>query len=175
MMDYETILKALNEASLFELFRLNAAIRTQLDDPAKNIEIKNQLRVGQQLSYFDSEINRLIPATVIEINRTRAVMKDVEGGKSWSIPFYQINIDKQNVDIKPSVVLDRNTLKVGDHVCFMDKSGHEIYGQVTKLNPKTAGILARNVQWRVSYSLLKPVVDGELGEQVLQGSLEFNR
>lgn len=64
-MDYTTILTELNNNSLFELYRLNVAIRQQLNDPARLRLIKNHLKAGQLISYFDEAENRLIEATIV--------------------------------------------------------------------------------------------------------------
>lgn len=57
--------------------------------------------------------------------------------------------------------LDRNSLKVGDHVGWNSKLGHDLYGVIKKLNPKKALIqLGSGELWTVSYSLLFLVIDG---------------
>jgi hypothetical protein len=43
-MNYNAVLEALNQASLFELYRLNAAIRNQLDDPGRIRAVKQAAR-----------------------------------------------------------------------------------------------------------------------------------
>lgn len=84
-----------------------------------------------------------------------------------------MNTDHSNIDIQvePKKKTTRNNLKVGDKVCFTDKNGSEVFGEVTKLNPKTSGVLVGSVNWRVVYSLLSLVIDGELssGNNVLEG------
>ncbi|MCK5664538.1 MAG: hypothetical protein KAI17_13695, partial [Thiotrichaceae bacterium] len=92
-MEFNKILDELNQASLFELYRLNQAIWTQLEDPGRNKLAKRQLRAGQEISYFDSDENRLIEAVIINVKRTRALVRNKHDGKGWNIPFYQINID----------------------------------------------------------------------------------
>ncbi len=53
-------------------------------------------------------------------------------------------------------------LKVGDHVGFKNKEGQDLYGKVIRLNPKTATIeVGPKHEWRVAYSYLFPVLDGE--------------
>lgn len=171
-MDYTAILTALNNASLFELYRLSVAIRQQLDDPARLCLIKNCLKSGMLVSYFNAAENRLIEATIIELKRTKVLVAHKHGGELWNIPYYNINIDNTNIDIQsPSTQKTyRNTIKVGDNVCFTDKNGNEIFGEVIKLNPKTASLLVGETKWRVTYSLLSPIIDGELGsdQQILQ-------
>ena len=71
-MNYNAVLEALNQASLFELHRLNAAIRNQLDDPARIQAAKQALRVGQILSWFDAQENRLVDARLLKRRPPRA-------------------------------------------------------------------------------------------------------
>lgn len=163
-MNYNAVLEALNRASLFELHRLNVAIRNQLDEPARIQAVKRALRVGQTLSWFDGQENRLVDARLLKMNRTRALVENLSDGKRWTIPFYLINLQGQDVEIAAQKrrTLDRNSLKVGDRVAFKDRRGQERFGQVLKLNSKTAAVQVGGTRWRVGYSLLAPVIDGDL-------------
>lgn len=164
-MDYTAILTELDNASLFELYRLNVAIRQQLGDPARLFSIKNQLKVGEQINYFYGAENRLIEATVVELKRTKLLVENRHDGEFWNIPYYYVNMDNSDTDIQATSrkKANRNSIKVGDCVCFKDKKGNELFGEVVKLNVKTAGVLVGKIQWRVGYSLLSPILDGELG------------
>lgn len=128
-MNYSQILEALNKASLFELYRLQQAIRRSLEDPARIRQIKNSLRVGQDIEYFEAEDNRLIEASIVELKRTKVLVKNRHDGALWNIPFYFINLDRADVAISnPAGKLDRNTLKIGDKVAFKDRKGNEQFG-----------------------------------------------
>ena len=168
-MDYTQILDALSKASLFELYRLNVAIGNLLDDPARILAVKRTLQVGQVVSWLNSEENRLVEARLLQINRSRALIQDIASGKRWTIPFHLINVDQHEIEIAAGQrgKLDRNRLKVGDRVAFRDKAGHERFGEVIKLNTKTASVQVGPSRWRVHYSLLQPVIDGELGAEGL--------
>jgi hypothetical protein len=173
-MNYSQILEALNNASLFELYRLEQAIRRSLDDPARIRQVKDSLRVGQDIEYFEAEENRLIEATVVELKRTRVLVKNRHDGKLWNIPFYFINLDRADVAISNRTgKLDRNSLKIGDKVAFKDRKGNELFGEVIKLNPKTAGVLVGTTRWKVGYGLLSSIIEGELGREpnVIEGHL----
>jgi hypothetical protein len=168
-MDYSKIMGELKDAPLFSLFRLNSAIWRELENPTRIKAIKKSLKVDQQISYFDADENRLVDATIIKLKRTKALVKNSHDGRHWNIPFYHINIDELDTNIyadsKQSV--DRNTLRVGDKVCFQDKDGNDLFGEITKLNPKTAKILVGDIKWRVAYTYLSPVIDGSLGSGLL--------
>ena len=167
-MDYSTILNELNNASLFELYRLNVAINQQLEDPSRLRLIKGVLKTGELIRYFDDTENRLIVATILELKRSKVLVENTIDGKLWNIPYYYINIDGIDTNIQASSkqTINRNNLKVGDKVCFKDKKGNELFGEVIKLNPKTAGVLVGQVKWKVTYRLLIPIIDGELGVDI---------
>lgn len=164
MADINSIFKQLESLSLFELNRLRSAISMTLEDPARNEAIKCHLKVGMKITYFLSERNDLIEATVVDIRKTRASVVNTTDGTKWNIKFYVINLQGIDVSIVPknsSGGLDRNSLKVGDHVGWHSKLGYELYGVVEKLNPKNALIrLGNSEQWTVSYSLLFLIMDG---------------
>lgn len=166
-MDYTAILTELNNASLFELYRLNVAIRKQLEDSARLSLIKNNLIKGQLISYFDETENRLVEATIVELKRTKVLVENKHDGVLWNIPYYSLNLDNSDTDIQATSQqkITRNNLKVGDNVCFKDRKGNELFGEVIKLNPKTAGILVGQTQWRVAYSLLSPIISVEVGDR----------
>jgi len=165
-MNYAKILEELNNASLFELYRLEQAIRRSLEDPVRIRKIKDALKVGQDIEYFDAEENRLVEASIIELKRTRVLVRNRHDGAFWNIPFYHINLDHGDVSISASTGrLDRNSLKVGDKVSFKDRKGNELFGEVIKLNQKTAGVLVGTTQWKVSYRLLSSIIEGELGRE----------
>ena len=173
-MNYSQILNELNSASLFELFRIEQAIRRNLENPLKIQSIKDSLKVGQDIEYFVAEENRLVEARIIELKRTRALVENRHDGKLWNIPFYHINLDRADIAIRSSTgKLDRNSLKVGDKVAFKDRKGNERFGEVIKLNQKTAGVLVGTTRWKVGYRLLSSIIEGELGSErsLIEGQL----
>ena len=173
-MNYSEILDELDNASLFELFRLEQAIRHSLEDPARISNIKASLKVGQIIEYFHADENRLLEASIVELKRTRALVENRHDGKLWNIPFYHINLDHADIAISRSTgKLDRNSLKVGDKVVFKDRKGNERFGEVIKLNQKTAGVLVGTARWKVGYGLLSLILEGELGSEtyLIEGQL----
>ncbi len=66
----------------------------------------------------DAQAFYLVEAHLLKVNRTRALVQNSLDGKRWTIPFYLINLDGQDVAIaaRQRRGLDRNSLKVGDRV-----------------------------------------------------------
>ncbi|MBA3570192.1 MAG: hypothetical protein H0W28_12860, partial [Pyrinomonadaceae bacterium] len=163
-MNYTFIIDELRAASLFDLFRLRAALTLQLEDPARIEQVRRSLRPGMKISYFDEAQNRLIEATVRELHRTRLLVENQQDKKLWSIPFGAVNLDGVETEIRgvsaEQQALSRSRLKVGDAVGFRDRQNRDKYGHVVTLNQKTATILTSDQQrWRVTYHFLFPVID----------------
>lgn len=163
-MDYTAVIDELRSASLFDLYRLRAALTLQLEDPERIEQVRAGLRPGMQVTYFDEVQNRLIEARVRELHRTRLLVENEQDGKLWSIPFGAVNIEGVETDIRGFAAgqhgLDRSRLKVGDAVGFRDRQNRDRYGRVLALNQKTATILTSDQQrWRVAYQFLFPVID----------------
>ena len=163
-MDYSKIIKELKQASSFDLYRLRVAINQQLENPQRVKEIRSRLRPDQHITYFNATENRLVKAKVLKLKRTRLLVENEHDQQRWNIPFYFVNLDSVDTDIISSskMGLDREQLKVGDKVGFRDKQNNDVYGEVLKLNPKTATILTDDkMQWRVGYGWLYLVVESE--------------
>ena len=159
---------------MFDLYRLKAGINKMLDQPDRITAIKRQLHIGQEISYFNERENRLVTATVEEIQRTRLSVKNKDDGKYWTTPFCAVNLDNVNTDIHSQQgQVDPNQFKVGDTVGFYDRQQQERYGQVVRLNQKTVTLHTKTgAKWRVAYSLLFKVMDGEGGQVDEPGLIE---
>jgi hypothetical protein len=162
-MDYTFIISELRAATLFDLFRLRAALSQQLEDPHRIEQVRSRLRPRMPISYFDEARNRLIKATVIELHRTRLLVENRHDKERWSIPFGAVNLDRVETDIRAGTeqrAIDRSQLKVGDAIGFRDRQNQDKYGRVVGLNQKTATILTSDQQkWRVAYQFLFPVIE----------------
>ncbi len=173
-MDYSQLLHELQQASLFDLYRLQSGINKMLDQPDKIAAIKRSLRLGQEIRYFEQSENRLIQATVKELNRTRVLVRNSEDSKLWSIRYYTININNVNTDIHSRQgKITKNHLKIGDTVGYYDRLNREQYGEIIRLNQKTVTMnLKTGEQWRVPYRLLFQVMDGESAQVPEAGLIE---
>jgi len=163
------LVKQFAELTLFELWRLQCAISQLLEDPNKISLIKKSLRPGMQISYFEGSENRGILATVLEIKKSRVLVSNNEDGKRWNLPFYMLNLKHIDTNITTAPILGKFkkiNFKVGDHVSWTSNvTNTEMFGKIIKLNPKYARIiLSDGRQWRATYELLVPVLDGNVNE-----------
>lgn len=161
-MDYNLIVSELQKASTFDLYRLHAAIAKLLDDPDRLMAIKRELRPGMEITYFHQEENRLIPARLLEVRKSRAVVQDLQSERRWTIPLFMINLQGADTDLAPRRdSVDRLSLRIGDTVGFIGRDNVELFGTVVKLNPKRAKIQTAKGIWAVPYAMLFTVIEGE--------------
>lgn len=161
-MDNLSMSELLGKATLFDLYRFKVMLSRMLEDPKRLHEIRMKLKPNQEITYFDNLTNKEISASIVKIGRTNVLVRNHHDGKGWQLPFYMINDSGMPENILPPTgKVDRLTLKVGEHVGFVNKEGESMYGIVTKLNQKTATIIVSgDCKWRVSYSCLFYVIDG---------------
>jgi hypothetical protein len=161
-MNYSEILQKLEQATLFDIYRLRSAMDVLLEQPEKLLAIKRQLHVGMSISYLDKQSNKLVAAVIAEIRRNSVGVRHQTDGQQWIIPLYLINLN--NVDTRihrqDRAILDRNQLQVGESIGFLGHNDKETYGVITQLNPKTVSIITRDgKRWRVAYSYLFKILD----------------
>jgi hypothetical protein len=168
-MDYSKFMNELNDASLFDLYRLRVAISKELENAKRINEVKKRIQKGDVISYFEENENRLIQAEVIELRRTRVLVKNKHDMKQWIVPFYMINIEELSTDIRYSTKtmgMNKNEIRKGDLVGFRNKNNKNVSGKVIRLNPKTVTVFVEpNQEWRVPYSMLCPIIDGEIAPE----------
>ena len=161
-MDSHQIIDSLSTKSLYELFRIRNVIDKLLEDPAALRHCRSNLKIGQALSYFDPDSNQEMTAVVSKIYRTQVLVKNTIDSKYWTIPLYMINSEGLPMPLPNRSGIDRFNLKVGESVGFLNRAQEACYGQVEKLNIKTASVKLSSGQiWRVSYSLLFYVTDAQ--------------
>jgi len=154
--DYSEIIKEIDQASGFDLYRLRAAIDRMLDDPKRIRAVKRHIHPGEEVEYFEPLENRIIKARLLKFQRTRVIVETLQDQKQWSIPYYALNIHRTDAKIeeKTREGLGRNEVSVGDCVGSTDRDGYERSGKVIRLNQKTVTLECEKGMWRVAYELL---------------------
>jgi hypothetical protein len=165
--NFSETIKALNNASAFDLYRMRAAIDRVLDEPRWMQSVQARLKVGQDVQYFDPQANALKRGTVLEMRRKKAVVLDKMDAKRWLISYAAINLDGTDVQIRENKAqgLGRNEVAIGDVVGFVDRDHHQRTGKIIRLNDKTVSLQCDAAQWRVAYAFLHRVVDADSTEQ----------
>lgn len=171
-MNYTEVLETLKSATLFDLYRLHVAIGNELNNPTRIAQVKQSLRLGEPVQYFDAEKNRAMTATVLKLKPKSAVIYNQENNRRYQIPYSMLNTNQMDTDIHRSkqTPLTMNHLQVGDLVGF-NKDGMEIIGMIKRLNQKTVTLHTKEgYRWRVAYNYLFRVTNTTIG----QGEIVFN-
>ena len=71
-----------------------------LADPKWIIAISSQLRIGQEIEYFDARANRLRPAQVREFRSKEVLVRETDTGEHWLIAYTAVNLDGVDVSIR---------------------------------------------------------------------------
>lgn len=174
-MNFSDVLKVLNEASAFELFRMRAAISVVLDEPARLQAIQASLQVGQLIEYFDARANAQRFGTILELRRKTALIIDRDDSKRWLIEYPSINLGGTDVHIRQPAQrgLNRNEIAVGEIVGYLDRGGRERSGKVLRLNDKTASLAVGDHQWRVAYCFLHRVMEADIVEAASKAEIGY--
>lgn len=160
-MNFSDVIKTLNQASAFELYRMRAAIDRVLDEPRWMQAIQSRLKVGQAVQYFDAQANALKRGQVLEMRRKQVIVLDLDDARRWIMSYAAINLDGLDVQIREQKPqgLGRNELAIGEVVGFIDRDQQQRTGRIIRLNDKTVTLQCQKGQWRVAYSFLHRVLD----------------
>jgi len=163
-MDYSQILKDLDDATSFDLYRLTSALQDEMESVERIKKVRSGLRIGQDITWFDNNTHQLVEAKILKFNKTRCLVRNVIDGLKWNITYAYINTEDKAVEINMNQKygVKKSELRVGDTISYVSRDNLQIFGTVVKLNPKTAGVKTMTGEsWRVSYGLIKKVVDIE--------------
>ena len=160
-MNFSEVIQTLNQASAFDLFRLQAAIDRALSEPHWLQAVQSRLKVGQAVQFFDLRANKLKRGQVLEMRRKELVVLDLGAPMRWTLSYAAINLDGADVQIREQKPqgLGRNEVALGDVVGFVGRDQQQCTGKIIRLNDKTVTLQCGPTQWRVGYSFLHRVVD----------------
>jgi len=80
-MDYSQILKDLEGASTFDLYRLISAMQDEMESAERIQKVRSGLRVGQVITWFDSNTHKLVRSEILKLNKLRCLVKNLEDGE----------------------------------------------------------------------------------------------
>lgn len=161
--DQNALLSGLEKLSPIQLYRLSTAINGLLSDPALSKKVRDSICSGQEVTYFSAKENRYKRGVVQELGRNHALVRCENESLGWRVPFYALCLEEPPIETTGHHKVSKSTLKVGESVGFFTRDKRELYGTVIKLNPTTARVLLPTGQrWRVAYSLLFYVLEGEV-------------
>jgi hypothetical protein len=165
VVQYDQLVAFLNHASLFEIYRVAHAIRNELDNPKRIAAVKDKLKEGAYVEYFEAKTQILIRARIVKKNQKNVLVQNACDMKQWQIPYHLLQLDSREFDFRnpEKKGLHKNELSVGQWVGFTNsRNGETVVGRIQSLNQKTVSLVtAQGGRWRVSYALLYTIIDGQ--------------
>lgn len=164
VVEYDQLVAFLKQASVFEIYRMSAAIQNELENPQRLLKVNHKIKEGDLVEYYDAKTNTFIKAVIIQKALKNVIVRHVDDGRRWQIPLYWLKIDSREfVFERAARGLNKNEVKVGDMVGFYhQKYEEDITGRVERLNQKTVSLITSEPKrWRVPYNLLYTVIDGQ--------------
>jgi len=167
-MDPATI-EALNRASSLELFHLSTVIERLMSDPARILQIRMRLHLGQTVRFVDwrhpGGALQLRAGRIVAMKDTQATIQDEQTRQEWKLPYAAIEIPEGSV-VSSQPETDRapprptrDDFRVGDRVSFDDRHLQTRIGTILRINQRTASVDCDEQSWRVPFGLLRHIVD----------------
>jgi hypothetical protein len=113
----------------------------------------------------DNPLGPPAQGTIVELRQTQAVVQHSATRRRWGVLYAAIIPEASSAQpyVEPTSPprTQREEFFIGDTVGFTDKHLSERVGIIVRLNAKTASIAVNDTDghWRVSYSLLRKIVD----------------
>lgn len=157
------ILDTLNHATSFDLYELSVAIDRILTDPVRILDIRRRLHVGQQVQFFCARHGASVAGRIVELRPKQVVIEEVSTHQRWLLQYAAVALDSSAHAAAPAPPsrpkIDRSSFSVGDTVGFTDKHLRQRVGTILRLNDKTVSLDCDGESWRVSWHMLRKVID----------------
>ncbi|WP_454743929.1 hypothetical protein [Cupriavidus necator] len=160
---------ALRLAPSADLYRLYLTIGRMINDPKRILEVRRHLHIGMTVGYVADDIAQPVRrGRILELRQTQAVVQDTTSGRHWILPYAAVLAEPTSAAQQPPHAsppppprAQRADFRVGDTVSFTDQHLRERIGTIVRINQKTASIECdpNEGHWRVSFALLRKVVD----------------
>jgi hypothetical protein len=127
-----------------------------MGDPKRIVAIRKDLHLGQPVRVYDSRVDTMRPARIVEMRDTQF---------EWKLPYSAIEPLTPGERAAPPPATpsapkpSRAAFAKGDKVSFTDRHLQVHIGVVTRCNPKTASVAAADMAWTVPYRMLRIVLD----------------
>lgn len=161
------LIEALNRATSLELFHLSTILERLMSDPARIIEIRRHLHLGQAVRFLDWQQAgahmSLRTGRIVAMKDTQLTVQDERTRREWKLPYAAIEIPDAGSIPAPSVPEPlpptRADFRLGDRVSFEDRHLQTRIGTIVRINQRTATLDCDGQSWRVSFALLRHLVD----------------
>ena len=159
-MDLHDLMNTLQQAPDLDLLRLRTAIDHLLQHPTRILAVRQRLQLGQEIHYWNLRDNRMQHGRITKFKSDQLLILAENPPQYWWVPYAAIQPDPGHAPLpEPPRPLGRSDFALGDTVSFEGRDLIEHLGSIVRLNQKTATVSCDGHEWRVSFALLRHVVD----------------
>jgi hypothetical protein len=159
-MDLHDLMSSLQQASDLDLLRLSTAIDHLLYSAARILAVRQRLHLGQEVTFWNVRDNRMQHGRITKFKSDQLLILTDNPPQYWSAPYAAIQLDpSQSPPTEPPRPLGRADFALGDTVSFEGRDLIQHLGNIVRMNQKTATVSCDGHEWRVSFALLRHVVD----------------
>jgi hypothetical protein len=159
-MDLNDLMNSLQRVADLDLLRLSGAIDHLLHSPSRILAVRQRLHVGQQVRFWDLHDNRLREGRITKFKPDQLMLLTENPPQYWWVSYAAIQLDPNQAPVTPPPrQLGRSDFALGDSVGFEGRDLIQRLGNIVRLNQKTATVSCDGQEWRVSYPLLRRVID----------------
>ena len=154
------LMNSLQHACDLDLLRLRTAIDHLLMNPARILAVRQRLHVGQEVHFWALRDNRLLRGRITQFKSDQLMILSESPPQYWRVSYAALQLDPSDSPVaQPPRKLGRADFALGDTVSFEGRDLVQHLGTIIRLNQKTATVSCDGQAWRVSFALLRQVVD----------------
>lgn len=155
-------------ATSAELYQISWVIEKLLADPRRMVQARSQMHLGQQVQYFNWSDGKLRAGQVVSMKDSRVTVLDTQTKRHVSLSYAGIVLEPaassdtssgSDTPTPPPEIGRREDFRVGQRASFTDADLQNRVGTVIRINQQTATVACDGRNWRVSFGLLRHVVD----------------
>lgn len=159
-MDLHELMAGLQRLPDVDLLRLHAAIDHLLFSPSRILAVRQRLHLGQSVGFWNVHDQRAERGAITRFKTDQVLVLAEQPARYYWLPYAAILFEPDAAPPEPAPrALQRSDFAVGDHVSFEGRDLIQRLGRITRLNQKTATLDCAGQSWRVSYALLRHVID----------------
>lgn len=160
VMDLHELMNSLQHASDLYLLRLRTAIDRLLQNPTRILALRQRLHVGQEVDFWNLRNNRKQHGRITQFKSDQLLILAENPHQYWWVSYAAVLLDPRQVPPPEAPrQMKRSDFAVGDTVSFEGRDLIQQLGSIVRLNQKTATVSCDGHEWRVSFPLLRHVVD----------------
>ena len=159
-MDLHDLMSELRQAPDLDLLRLRTAIDHLLQSPSRILAVRQHLHLGQEIHFWNLRDNRMQHGRITKFKSDQLLILAENPSQYWWVSYAAIQLDPGHVPLPESPrPLGRADFAPGDTVSFEGRDLIQRVGSIVRLNQKTATVSCDGQEWRVSFALLRHIVD----------------